>query len=400
MFRNKRLALSFLVVSMVSGSSALAEQKELTIYNVASMSGAFANFGKQAEKGARLAVETAGQAAGMKLKLVTIDTESNAGKAARKVKAVTGKEKGALFVGSTLSSTALAVGKEVHAAGGVYINGSGADEITGKECNASMYRWSAPTYGAVNASLQPVLDKHPEIKKVYAITPQYVFGDAMLDNAKKVLEARGIKLVGNSYHSLKEKEFSGYIAQAQAAKPDLLLLLNFGSLATNSIQQAVNFGLKDKMKILLVWSNGLDHLKTLGNEVVDGIYFGAQYWHQEDSIANKELLKLSAEKFNETPNYPMASYYQMTKTLIDAVNATGGADAEKIRAYMDGLEYDGITGQEIVRKEDHQVEKYFYLLEGKSKEKMSDGDDLADVVEKNKYFLPHEETGCVAIAQR
>ena len=371
-----------------------ATAEDLTIYNIASMSGAFANFGEEGEKGARLAIETAGTAAGLTLKMVTIDTESNAGKAARKVKAIVGKEGAGLFVGSTLSSTALAVGKEIHSAGGIYINGSGADEITGSECNGSMFRWSAPTFGAVNASLRPVLEGNPSIKRVYTITPQYVFGEAMLSNAKAVLNEKGIELVGNSYHSLKDKEFSGIIAQAQAAKPDLLLLLNFGSQATSTIQQAINFGLKDRMKLLLVWSSGLDTMRTLGSEVSNGIYFGAQYWHEEEAPANQELVALTREKLGEAPNYPMAHYYQMTKMLIDAVEATGGSDSEKIRNHLEGHTYEGVTGTEFVRAEDHQVEKYFYLIEGKGEADMEDKDDFGDVVAKGKYFVPHEETGC------
>lgn len=382
------------LMAALIASSGAAMAEDLTIYNVASMSGAFANFGKEASKGVDLAIKAHPKAAGMDVKMVTIDTESNAGKAARKVKAIISKNNARMFVGSTLSSTALAVGKEVDKVGGVYINGSGADEITGTKCNKATFRWSAPTFGAVNASLQPLLDANPDIKTVYTITPQYIFGEAMLENTKKVLKKRGLKLVGNSYHSLKEKEFSGYISQAMASKADLLVLLNFGSLATNNIQQAVNFGLKDRMKILLVWSNGLDHLRTLGPDISDGIYFGTQYWHAEESPANKEFVALARKHLGVTPNYPMAHYYQMTKLILDTVEAEKTKDAAKVRARLEGLTYEGITGQEMVRAKDHQVEKYFYLLQGKAAAKMADKDDFASVVAKNKYFQPHEETGC------
>lgn len=383
-----------LAASALLVSTGFAGAADLTIYNVASMSGAFANFGKEASKGVELAVKERAKAAGLDVKVVTIDTESNAGKAARKVKAIIAKENASLFVGSTLSSTALAVGKEVAKAGGVYITSSGADEITGTECNKGTFRWSAPTFGAVNSSLQPLLDAHPEIKTVYTITPQYVFGEAMLNNTKKVLDKRGLKLVGNSYHSLKEKEFSGYISQAMASKADLLVLLNFGSQATNAIQQAVNFGLKDRMKLVLVWSNGLDHMRSLGPKVNDGIYFGTQYWHDDAAAGNKELVALSKKHMGVNPNYPMASYYQMTKLVLDAADAQKSADPTKIRAHFEGLSYEGITGKELIRGNDHQVEKYAYLMKGKSADKMKNDDDYADIVSKGKYFVPFEETGC------
>ncbi|MBQ0757038.1 MAG: ABC transporter substrate-binding protein [Amphritea sp.] len=381
------------IATAVLGFSSAALAEDVRLYNVASMSGAFANFGEQGEIGARLAVDTAGKIDGVSLELVTVDTESNAGKAARKVKSIIAEDGGLLFVGSTLSSTALAVGKEVNRAAGVYVTGSGADEITGSQCNQATFRWSTPTYGAVNASLQPLLDKHPDIKRIYTITPQYVFGEAMLENTRKVAAARGVEVVGNSYHSLKEKEFSGYLTQAMAAKPDLLVLLNFGSQSEATIKQAVNFGMKNRMKIVQVWSNGLDTMRTLGSSVSDGLYFGAQYWHEDTSPANQAFVKLSRDKLGLTPTYAMASYYQMSKLLIDSVKAVG-TDSAKIRTHMEGLEYQGVAGHEVVRSDDHQVEKSFYLLEGKSKDEMVDAVDFADIVATNKYFVSPQESGC------
>ena len=129
----------------------------------------------------------------------------------------------------------------------------GADEITGKDCNASTFRWSVPTYGAIRETLVPMIRQLPQAKRWYTITPQYVFGDALLDNARKVFAELGVEHIGNSYHSLQEQEFSGYLTNAIAAKPDVLVLLNFGSQASNALRQAVNFGIKDRMKVLMVW---------------------------------------------------------------------------------------------------------------------------------------------------
>lgn len=137
-----------------------------------------------------------------------------------------------------------------------------------------------PTYGAIRETLVPMSRQLPQAKRWYTITPQYVFGDALLDNARKVFAELGVEHIGNSYHSLQEQEFSGYLTNAIAAKPDVLVLLNFGSQASNALRQAVNFGIKDRMKVLMVWSAGLDQFQELGSDVLEGVYLGAQYWHQ------------------------------------------------------------------------------------------------------------------------
>jgi branched-chain amino acid transport system substrate-binding protein len=77
------------------------------------------------------------------------------------------------------------VSKEIHKAGGVFMTPVGADEITGKDCNASTFRWSVPTYGAIRETLVPMIRQLPQAKRWYTITPQYVFGDALLDNAAR-----------------------------------------------------------------------------------------------------------------------------------------------------------------------------------------------------------------------
>ncbi|MFX6899631.1 ABC transporter substrate-binding protein, partial [Acinetobacter baumannii] len=85
----------------------------------------------------------------------------------------------------------------------------GADEITGKDCNRATFRWSVPTYGAIERTVRPLIQSKPKAKRGYTITPQYVFGDGLLSAAKNIFKEKGIEHVGNSYHALTEKEFSG-----------------------------------------------------------------------------------------------------------------------------------------------------------------------------------------------
>jgi branched-chain amino acid transport system substrate-binding protein len=61
---------------------------------------------------------------------------------------------------------------------------------------------------------------------------------------------------------------------------------------------------------------------------------------------------------------------------------------------MEGLSYEGPTGAEAVRGEDHQVIKNYYLMVGKARSAMRDADDFADVVAATKAFLPPDQTGC------
>ncbi|MQT55982.1 ABC transporter substrate-binding protein [Pseudomonas sp. FSL R10-0399] len=366
-----------------------------TFYGLKSMSGAFASYGKFADMGSRLAVEQYPQLLGRPLVYKVIDTEGNAGKAVRKVQEAIGQDGARFFQGCTLSSSALAVAKEVNKTGGVFMTPVGADEVTGKDCNSSTFRWSVPTYGAVRETLIPLIKRLPEAKRWYTITPQYVFGEALLDGTREVLKEHGLELVGNSYHSLQEQEFSGYLTNSISAKPDVLVLLNFGSQSNNTLRQAVNFGMKERMKILLVWSAGLDQFQELGSDVLEGVYLGAQYWHQVDTPLNRELVKATRSKYGINPNYPLAADYISTKVMLDTIAATGSFDGPTVANAMQGLSYEGPTGKETIRAGDHQVIKDYYLMLGKPEREMTDKDDLALVVSSGQSFAPVADTGCV-----
>lgn len=366
----------------------------ITLYGVKSMSGGFASYGKFAEMGSQMAVKDYGDLLGAPVSYTTIDTEGNAGKAVRKVQEAIQQNGARFFNGCTLSSSALAVGKEVNQAGGVFVTPAGADELTGSECNGGTFRWSVPTYGAINETVRPLIAEMPNAKRWYTITPQYVFGEALLENAKAIFAEKGIEHVGNSYHSLQEQEFSGYLTNAMAQSPDVLLLLNFGGQSSNALRQAVNFGLKNQMTILLAWSAGLDQFKELGPDVIEGVYLGAQYWHQVDTPMNKELVEKVRAAHGMNPSYPLAADYIGTKIILDAIKAAGTTDGAAVRKALAGMTYEGPTGTETVRAADHQVIKDYYLLKGKAASAMQDEDDLAGIVSSGRSFPEGDQIVC------
>ena len=358
------------------------------------MSGPFAANGKFADLGMKLAIEQYDTALKHPLAYTLLDTEGKPATAVRKVQEAAQQQGARFFAGGVLSSEALAMGKEVDKLGGVFITTAGADEITGQDCNAATFRWSVPTFGAIEQTVRPLIASMPKAKRWYTITPQYVFGDGLLSAAKNIFKEKGIEHVGNSYHSLTEKEFSGYITNAIAARPDVLLLLNFGSQCADTLRQAVSFGMNKNMTILVAWASGLEQFESLGADLCDGIYFGAQYWHTVDSPLNRDLVKRANDKFKANPNYSLAGSYICTKLMIDGIIKAGSADPKAVVAAMEGMKYAGLTGEEEIRKADHQVLKNYYLLKGKSKAKMKNKDDYVDVLSSGKSFLPVDQTGC------
>ncbi|BEP34689.1 ABC transporter substrate-binding protein [Variovorax sp. V59] len=388
-------ALSAAPASLLAGRAAFAQSADAIRFGCpVPMSGAFAANGKFADLGMKLAIEQYGSVLKRPLAYTVLDTEGKPATAVRKVQEASQQQGAKFFAGGILSSEALAMGKEAEKAGGIFITTAGADEITGKDCNPATFRWSVPTFGAIEQTVRPLIASMPKARRWYTITPQYVFGEGLLGAAKNIFQEKGIEHVGNSYHSLNEKEFSGYLTNAMAAKPDVLLLLNFGAQSSAALRQAVSFGMHKNMTILMAWASGLEQFDELGADLCDGVYFGAQYWHTADTTLNKDLVKLTADKLKIVPNYSLAGSYVCTKILIDGIVKAGTVDQKAVIAALEGMKYEGLTGTEEIRKADHQVVKDYYLLKGKAKSKMKNAADYVDVVSSGKSFLAVDKTGC------
>ncbi|MDA8249925.1 MAG: ABC transporter substrate-binding protein [Rhodospirillales bacterium] len=371
-----------------------AAAEKATLCSLYALSGTFAAAGKPSVMGAQIATRVLGKAYGLDIDYVSVDSEGNPGRAVAKALAEIQQNRHRLFFGAVLSSVALALSAEVNKAGGVFVTAVGADEVTGTNCNRATFRWSVPTYGAIQQTVRPLIETYPDAKRWYTITPKYVFGESLLQNAQALFKEKGIEHVGNSYHSLTETEFSGYLTNAAAAKPDVLLLLNFGAQSTNTLRQAADFGMKQKMKILMVWAAGLEQYQEIGTDVLDGVYVGCQYDMAIDSPGNRKILDIYSREASMPPSYTSISGYICSDLIMRGIRKSGSADPAAIIRALEGLQYEGPTGDETIQAFDHQVVKNYYLLQGKPKAKMRSQYDYVDIVSFGRSFLTQAQSAC------
>ena len=371
-------------------------QSVLDIIGVYSLSGTFANVGTLLNDGSKWAVEQYGTAAGHKLNYILVDDRGDPGEAVRKVQEAMTQRGVKHVVGCTNSAIGLAVQREVHARGGIYVNEAGADEITGKDCNRSSFRWPVASYSAVNATVRPLIDKFPNARKWYTITGQYVFGDSLLTNCKQVFQEKGVQHLGNSYHSLADREYSGFIATALAAQPDVLAICNFGNQTVDVIRQAISFGMKRNTKILAVWSTGLDQYQALGPDNCEGRLFWLQFLARR-RFARRKAWSRMIVKAEDRRRAELPACLRLRGGASPAGGADQGrhsVDVPAVIKALEGMTYEGPTGTETIRPEDHQVVKDYYLMLGNAKAKMKDKNDFAEIVAATKSFLPVDKTGC------
>jgi len=388
------ILMGFLAASHLAVTSAWAEE-EIVMLGVFPLSGPYADEARDQNRGTELALEEVGyKVLGKKIRYVLRDTELKAGVGVRRAKDVIESQGAKFMVGAASSSVALALSQLATSKNVVYLTHTGADEITGTKCRKYTFRWSGPTYTITRGVILPLIQKYPDAKRWYTITTKYVFGESLLNNAKEIFKEHGIKHVGNDYHPIGESEYSTFLTKAAASKADIILLLNFGGDATKAIKQAHNYGLKKSAKIVLAWGSGVTQFRALGNEALEDVYFGLQYWHGINSPVTKRLNTTYKQKYEDFSDYSVAGSYIIMKILLDAIEKAGTTDADAVIKTLEGYTFQGPTGEESVRAGDHQVIKKVYLAKGKTKLQMKYDADFIEIVDKSAFFIPLEQNPC------
>ena len=356
-------------------------------------SGAYAETGNFVRKGVKLAVkEYGGQVLGRPIEVIERDVP-NPGEGVRKAQEAVEKLGAKYMFVSPSSSTVLAVMEYIAKQKAILMAAAGSDSITGSACNGYTFRWPVPTWGAIREVVPRIITEY-KAKSFYTITPKYVFGEDLLRNTQEVLDAKGLKLVGNSYHPLGEADFSSHLTKAMAAKADCVLFLNFGGDTVNALKQANNFGLPKISRIACAWGSGITQMRALGAETMKDVVWGLQYFYKIDTPGNNKFVKAYRKEYNETPPYIASNPYIAITALLQAIDKAKTDDPTTVAATLEDMKYEGLTGPELYRACDHQTLKPYYTLKCKGPKDMKDEDDFADIIGSSVNLAPCEETGC------
>ena len=124
-----------------------------------------------------------------------------------------------------------------------FTGGSAANELTNEKCSFWFFRLVATTE---QFALMLVRALPPEVKTVYLLNPDYLYGQAMQrDSLRFLAQYRpDIQVAGNELIPFgKVKDFSPYVAKIQAAGAQALITGNFGPDLSLLIKAGMEAGL-------------------------------------------------------------------------------------------------------------------------------------------------------------
>lgn len=204
-------------------------------------------------------------------------------------------------------------------------------------------------------------------KRVAFLVADYAFGNEMVRGFETVGKKHGIDVVATVRHPLGANDFRPYLQQIQAAKPNVLVLCNFGFDQRDSIQQAEWLGLKHSMKLVAPVLDFTARL-ALGSQPYEGVVGGSSYyWRLEDHIATARIFNNHFRAMNEgrVPSDYGALGFAGVMTVLTAAKHAGSMDTNKVLGALHGMKYDLYKGAEEYRDCDNQAIQSVMVVESR-----------------------------------
>ncbi|UWQ77670.1 substrate-binding protein [Leisingera sp. S132] len=322
---------------------------------------------------------------GKKVEYVTGDTQTKSDAARASAKSMIEKDGAVMITGGSSSGVAIAVQGLCQEAGVIFMAGlTHSNDTTGKDKKANGFRHFFNGYMS-GAALAPVLKNLYGTDRVaYHLTADYTWGWTQEESIAAATEALGWQTVNKVRTPLAATDFSSYIAPVLNSGADVLVLNHYGGNMVNSLTNAVQFGLREKVvngKNFEIVVPLYSRLMAKGaGENVKGIH-GSTNWHwtlqDEGSMA---FVKSFGTKYGFPPSQAAHTCYVQTLLYADAVERAGSFNPCAVAEALEGFEFDGMgNGPTLYRAEDHQCFKDVLVVRGK--ENPTSEFDLLEVVE-------------------
>jgi branched-chain amino acid transport system substrate-binding protein len=294
------------------------------------------------------------------------------------------ENKAVLITGGTSSAVAVALNKLAQREKVLFVCGiSGSNDTTGKDC--VRYGFRQNFYGQTAAAeISPILIKtFGKNKKAAYLTPDYTYGHTVTKSMQDYLAPAGWTTVTNQVSPLGAPDYSSYLLNVANSGADILINVNWGHDAVLSIQQAKQFGVLDKMKLVVPYQVPF-LAREVGGGLMSGVFAATDFWWtiQDKYPLAKMFVEAFEKKYGYKPEWGANNSYMEFAMWARMVEEAGTFyPPDVIKAYEKGATIPSTVGDVHFRSEDHQLVRPVIIVKGKDPKDMKGKEDYYDVVE-------------------
>ena len=241
----------------------------------------------------------------------------------------------------------------------LFLNYSAVDPIlTNEKCSYWHFRFDAHADMRM-AALMDVFKDDKAIKKVYLIGQDYSFGQAVLREGRKQIEAQrpDVQIVGDELHPIgRVKDFIPYAVKIKSSGAQAVLTGNWGNDLTLLIKAARDVGYDGKFYTF--YGNALGVPAALGDAGVGKVIAVADWFPNTPSAASENFYQSFRQRFpRPQDDYVHMRMQLMVETLAQSLEKAGNSEAGAVADQMEkaAVNFSGFKGR--MRASDHQFQQ-------------------------------------------
>lgn len=340
------LSLSVALVASTLSASALAAEA-LKIGMVLPLSGPYASYGQQIERGARVYLQQhGGQIAGRKVELVLKDdTGVSPDAAKRAAQELLSTHKVDILAGFGLTPSALAVAPLATAARKpMIVMNAAASKVTTQSnyivrVSQTLPQVTAPlaTWSAMN-----------RVNKVFTLVSDYGPGHDAEAEFKRTFKSLGGKIVGDLRIPVGQLDFAKVLPRIQATQAEAVFLFVPPGEQTVAFIKAFSQAGLDKAGVRIIATGDLTEegsLDAMGDSAL-GLITTHHYAQSHPSAENKAYVQAYTQAYpTSRPNYMSVGGYDGLQLVAKVLAKTGGdASGDRFVATAKGLSWTSPRG--------------------------------------------------------
>jgi branched-chain amino acid transport system substrate-binding protein len=337
------VGLVFGLAMMFSLGTAVAAEETIKLGIMYAMTGKGSALGTKQMDSAKLAIKEINAAGGanfgdrrVKIEAFFQDSETKPDVAVRKMKSMI-KDKGiTALVGGTFAHVSLAMNAQSKRTPIVFMATNGVPEKMFLKKVKGPYSMSMiPPSESIGSGAAAYVAEVMKLKNVVVMLPDYAYGHGALRGIQNVFDKMPQVKYTTIMTPVGTADMTPYLIKAMEAKPDIVMMGQWGNDAINILKQAYEMGLNKKTKIFFNWIVNV-FATGIPAEALKGVRCQMFWYFDMTGFENAEVVTLSAAftkrymaEYNEPPDPYGLSAYMGVKNVVRGMELAKSTDPKK-----------------------------------------------------------------------
>lgn len=335
--------------------TAAAWAQPVTLGASVQLTGPVANTGRYYKDAYEFAVEKINAAGGIrigseqrKIALKILDNQSDVNLSVRQYVQLLSQDKVNFLLGPFASNFVLADSSIAEKSRVPMVQGGGASD----QIYSRGYEYIFGTLPAASNYFGSTIDAmtklDPRPQTVALLYADDAFDVSVAKGTRELLKKAGMKTVIDERYSTNASDFSVLLSRIKSGNVDAVLVAGHETEVLNFVRQAKSLDVSPKLYSFTVGVPSADFRHALGKDANGAC--GMTAWLPSATLKDRwfgnaeEFARAWKAKFGYEPDYHAASGVATVEALVNAIQAAGGTDPQKVRDALTKVSFDSVYG--------------------------------------------------------